>query len=67
MDKLPVLACQDSKDRTPKAARRRRISKNALQGLLSGAERQRLALPADSPRVRPTLPSLKFMRREAAE
>jgi hypothetical protein len=41
--------------------RRRRISKETLSALLSGAERQRLALNPDDPRVRPTMPALRFL------
>jgi hypothetical protein len=33
-----------------------------LMALISGAERQRAALPADSPRRKPTMANLNFMR-----
>ena len=45
--------------------RKRFVGRDILCNLASAAERQRLALPADSPRRTPTLPTLKFMRDEA--
>jgi hypothetical protein len=50
---------------SPQVHRHRRISRHTIAAWLSGAERQRLALPADSPRRRPSLPQLKFMREVA--
>jgi hypothetical protein len=43
-------------------ARRKRISVNTLHALMSAATRQLLNEPVDSPRRKPTLASLKFMR-----
>jgi len=60
----PPRQAPDNKPAKPQ--RRRRISRHALQGLLSGAGRQRGALPADSPRVKASLPILKFLQ-EGAE
>jgi hypothetical protein len=48
-------------------ARRTRISANTLHALMSAATRQLLNEPADSPRRRPSLPVLKFMREEAPD
>jgi len=45
-----------------KPARRKCISANTLHALMSGATRQLLNEPVDSPRRKPTLASLKFMR-----
>jgi hypothetical protein len=50
--------------RQPKPRSRRRLSTDVIGALASAAERQRSALPADSPRRRPTLPTLRFMLRE---
>ena len=65
MDRFTLPGRQESDYRLPKPKpkRRRRLSRHALQGLLSGAARQRDSLPQDSPRAKPTLPQLKFMER----
>jgi sRNA-binding protein len=41
--------------------RRRRRSRLQIQAMLSAAERQRAALPADHPRIKPTLARLKCL------
>jgi hypothetical protein len=61
----PGSQAPDARPSQPK--RRRRISQLALHGLISGAARQREALPVDHPRRRPSLPSLKFLQKGAAE
>jgi hypothetical protein len=43
---------------------RKRLSTDVIGALASAVERQRSALPADSPRRRPTLSTLRFMLRE---
>jgi hypothetical protein len=53
-------------DSKPAKPRRRRLTQQSLQGLISAVAREQAYLPDDSPRRRPSLPQLKFMR-EAAE
>jgi hypothetical protein len=64
MDKVsyPRSQARNTKPAKPQ----RRITRFAFQAILSAAARQRENLPPDSPRVRPTLPALRFLR-EAAE
>jgi hypothetical protein len=46
--------------------RRRRISREAWAGLRAAISHQHESLPSDSPRIRPTLPRLRWMEGEAA-
>jgi hypothetical protein len=62
MDKDAQSACQESPPRTTRPKRPRRISRFRLAAALSGIERQHAALPANSPRIRPTLASLRFLQ-----
>jgi hypothetical protein len=43
---------------------RRRISRDALHALAGAVRREWDRLPPDSPRVRPTMPRLAFLRRD---
>jgi hypothetical protein len=47
--------------------RRKRISADTSHALMSAVTRQLLNEPADSPRRKPTLASLKFMQTEAPD
>ncbi len=49
------------------ARRKRRVGRDVLAGLAAAAARQLLSEPEDSPRRKPTLASLKFMREAADE
>ncbi len=61
--KVSEQSSSESQARTAKRAkspRRKRLTRFSMQGLISGAERE--ALAPDSPRKKPSLSTLKFMK-----
>jgi hypothetical protein len=49
---------------SPNRPKRRRISPNTLHALASAIRREHDALDPSDPRVRPTMPTLRFLRAE---